>query len=257
MEENGNATGNSATIAGNVTVNGNIYGGYVYNGNNTATEGNATGNTVTLATGAGANLAGSTVYGGFSNVAGADVRTGNTLNVDTNHVEVQNIANFQTVNLNVKANTAPTAGNAVLTLNGDNNGVNENTDLSGTTVNVSGGIAGGQTLATGTTVTLIENANGITTNATTLSGTATLKQGISLNHDLTLQANTAGTAIEGRINNTTLDPATIHQRQTGDSGIFERRHRLRTGHRHDQSHGNHPCPRIRSLWRHPWQRHPA
>ena len=204
VHDSGSATGNSVTVAGDATVSNYIYGGLVHNYNGTATEGNATGNTVTLATGAGANLANATVYGGDSRVAGADVRTGNTLNVDTGHVEVKNIANFQTVNLNVNANTAPTAGQALLSLN-DTAG----TDLSGTQVNMRGAIAGGgQAQPVATTVTLIENANGLTTDATTLSGTATIKQGISLNHRFTLQNNTTGTGIDAILNSTTVDPAT-------------------------------------------------
>ena len=204
VHTSGSATGNSVTVAGDATVSNYIYGGLVHNYNGTATEGNATGNTVTLATGAGANLAGATVYGGYSGVAGADAKTGNTLNVDTGHVEVKNIANFQTVNLNVNANTAPTAGQAMLALN-DTAG----TDLSGTQVNMRGAIAGGgQAQPVATTVTLIENASGLTTDATTLSGTATIKQGISLNHRFTLQNNTTGTGIDAILNSTTVDPAT-------------------------------------------------
>ena len=204
VHTSGSATGNSVTVAGDATVSNYIYGGLVHNYNGNATDGDATGNTVTLATGAGANLANATVYGGYSRVAGADVRTGNTLNVDTGHVEVKNIANFQTVNLNVNANTAPTAGQAMLALNNATG-----TDLSGTQVNMRGAIAGGgQAQPVATTVTLIENANGLTTDATTLSGTATIKQGISLNHRFTLQNNTTGTGIDAILNSTTVDPAT-------------------------------------------------
>ena len=198
----GKSIGNLVTIADNATVNGDIYGGYVLGSSGTATEGDVTGNTVTLATGAGANLASATVYGGDSRVAGADVKTGNTLNVDTDHVEVKNIANFQTVNFNVNAETAPTAGQAMLALN-DTTG----TDLSGTQVNMQGTIAGGgqgQPLAT--TITLIKNANGLTTDANTLSGTAIVRQGVSLNHHYTLQAdsNTLTAIYDG----TNADPAT-------------------------------------------------
>ncbi|MCZ4052595.1 autotransporter domain-containing protein [Oxalobacter sp. OxGP1] len=203
VHDSGSATGNSVTVAGDATVSLDIYGGFVHNFNGTATEGDATGNTVTLATGAGANLASAIVYGGNSNVAGADVKTGNTLNVDTGHVEVKNIANFQTVNLNVNAETAPTAGQAMLALN-DTAG----TDLSGTQVNMQGAIAGGtQTQPLATTVTLIENANGLTTDANTLSGTAIVRQGVSLNHHYTLQAD-SNTLTATYDNRTTVDPAT-------------------------------------------------
>ncbi len=202
----GKSIGNLVTIADDATVKGDIYGGRVLNSSGssgTATEGDVTGNTVTLATGAGANLAGATVYGGYSNVAGADVKTGNTLNVDTGHVEVKNIANFQTVNFNVNAETAPTAGQAMLALN-DTAG----TDLSGTQVNMQGTIAGGgqgQPLAT--TITLIENAKGLTTDAATLSGTAIVRQGVSLNHHYTLQTN--NNAITATYDNrATVAPAT-------------------------------------------------
>ena len=110
---------------------------------------------------------------------------------------------FQTVNLNVNANTAPTAGQAMLTLN---NGAG--TDLSGTQVNMQGAIAGGtQAQPIATTVTLIENANGLTTDAATLSGTATVKQGVSLNHHYTLQADN-NTLTATYNNRTTVDPAT-------------------------------------------------
>ena len=198
----GKSIGNLVTIADNATVNGDIYGGYVLDSSGTATEGDVTGNTVTLATGAGANLAGATVYGGYSNVAGADIKTGNTLNIHTGHVEVKNIADFQTVNFNVNANTLPAAGQAMLALN-DTAG----TDLSGTQVNMRGAIAGGgQAQPVATTVTLIRNTNGLTTDANTLSGTATIKQGVSLDHHYTLQAdNNTLTAI---YDGTNADPAT-------------------------------------------------
>ena len=132
-----------------------------------------------------------------------DAKTGNTLNVDTGHVEVKNIANFQTVNFNVNANTAPAAGQAMLVLNNTTG-----TDLSGTQVNMQGAIAGGgqgQPLAT--TVTLIQNTNGLTTDANTLSGTASVRQGISLNHHYTLQSDN-NTLTATYNNRTTVDPAT-------------------------------------------------
>ena len=201
--ENGNAAGNQVIVTGDASVSGAIAGGFVVGTNST---GNATNNTVTLATDAGANLAGTTIYGGLIRAGSGgtgDATTGNTLNVDTGHVEVKNIANFQTVNLNVNANTAPTAGQAMLALNNATG-----TDLSGTQVNMQGAIAGGgqgQPLAT--TVTLIRNTNGLTTDANTLSGTATIKQGVSLNHHYTLQADN-NTLTATYNNQTTVDPAT-------------------------------------------------
>ena len=87
-----------------------------------------------------------------------------------------------------------------------NNGAG--TNLSGTQVNMQGAIAGGtQAQPIVTTVTLIENANGLTTNANTLSGTAIVRQGVSLNHHYTLQAD--NNTITATYNNrTTVDPAT-------------------------------------------------
>ena len=113
----GDASDNRVTIAGNTVVGGDIYGGYVEHQSGNGTQGDAKGNIVTLATGAGADLSGSTVYGGRSNIAGADAVSGNVLNVDTSHVAVRNVVNFERINLDFNTGVLPGAGNAVLSLN--------------------------------------------------------------------------------------------------------------------------------------------
>lgn len=184
----GDATGNQVVISGG-KVGADIYGGY-------SQAGNATGNTVTIA--GQADLSAATLYGGAG--GGADVRSGNTLNI--NHaVAAKNISNFEAINLNMTE--LPGAGQAVLELT-DAGG----TDLSETTVTGTGTIAGGgQALAAGTVVTLVRNTNGLKTGTGTLGAERiTLKQGISLNHDFSLVSDTDN--ISAVLSGTRLDPAT-------------------------------------------------
>ena len=197
-ERNGDANGNRVTVTGNAAVTGEIIGGY------SGGVGTATNNTVTLTPDAGVNYATSIVYGGKSN--GGDVQTGNVLNVTSSHLEVENIANFQTVNLDFNATTAPVSGNAVLELK---DAAGSGSNLNGTTVNAVGLIAGGQTVQpVAERITLIENTggNGIVSDEKTVSGKVVVRQGISLDHNYTVQ--NTGNAIEALLNNTTVDPAT-------------------------------------------------
>ncbi len=193
-ERAGDANDNRVTIAGDALVAGNIYGGY------SGDTGSAVRNMVTLTPDAGINYVDSTVYGGQS-MGGGEARVGNTLNVNSSALEVKDIVNFETVNLNFSRGTIPLPGDAVLTLNSQTG-----SDLRDTVVNAFGEIAGGQTTHLAERITLIENAQGVTSNDKTISGTALIRQGVSLDHNYVLSA--TGTTIDAVLRSTTLDPAT-------------------------------------------------
>ncbi len=88
----GNATGNTVTVL-NSTAAQNIYGGY-------SASGTATGNNVILR-GTANNLSAAGVYGGFSEDAAADARTGNTLTLDGFKGEAAGVYNVETIRFNI------------------------------------------------------------------------------------------------------------------------------------------------------------
>ena len=107
----GKATDNTVTVkAGRVT--GNIYGGK-------SEKGDATNNIVELGDGESAYTAiiDGTIFGGRSNDATKDQKTGNTLNVNAN-ATAANIENFSKINFNF--NTHTNTGHNLLTLTGAN-----------------------------------------------------------------------------------------------------------------------------------------
>ncbi len=135
----------------------------------------------------------------------AEVVVGNTLNVsDTtgNGFSARNIANFETVNLNVTGMQG--TGQAVLELT-DMGG----TYLSGTAINAGGNarIQGGQIPVT---LTLLKNSNGLNiSNGNLGSSRITVRQGISLDHEFSqLAISSDRIGIEAVLTGTRLAPAT-------------------------------------------------
>lgn len=190
----GVATGNQVVVTAG-KVGQAIYGGYSWNGN-------ATGNTVKIA--GEADVSEATLYGGFGDGEGADLRTGNTLNVsETNGTgfTAQNIVNFETINLTL--GDIPQDDHAVLELVGVSS-----TDLTQTVVRFNAAVRGGQSLAAGTRFTLIQNENGLKTSDTTLSSdTTNVQQGIALNHQFSIEQSADGNSLEAVLTKTTVNQA--------------------------------------------------
>lgn len=200
----GNITGNKVTISGRPVFNFNdpdknvkIYGGYVdragdvtgnsveINGDMNFTEaleiyggyggtGAVTGNSVTIS-GRPTFAADSVIYGGYS-VSGEV--SGNILNIKSTGITVSNIKNFDVYNFYLPDTMQ--ADDVLLTVTGGSS--HEQTDLKGSSVNV--GITGSApALKSGDNVTLLQNANGILADGTTVYGKMT--QGVSLEYDFT------------------------------------------------------------------------
>ncbi len=166
--DSGDVTGNSVTVSGG-SIDGGVFGGW-------SMSGNATGNTVTLS--GTPDLGTSAVYGGFAEVVGTDVFSGNTLNVDGFRGRVVGVHNFQSYNF------TPAAGaKSMITVTG-----NTPTDLTGTTVAIGGAAAGGgKALVPGQEVVLISK----TTGRPLVMATAPVTQGFSLEYLFDLEADSA------------------------------------------------------------------
>ena len=104
----GYATGNEVYLNGG-TFNGSIYGGF-------SQSGSATGNTIDISTSAILG-AGSRLYGGFTNSARHDARTGNTLNI-RKPITITGIDNFENYNFYIPSNFS--ANNAMITVSSGN-----------------------------------------------------------------------------------------------------------------------------------------
>lgn len=169
VDRAGNVTGNSVEINGdmNFTEALEIYGGY-------GGTGAVTGNSVTIS-GRPIFAADSVIYGGYS-VSGEV--SGNILNIKSTGITVSNIKNFDVYNFYLPDTVQ--AGDVLLTVTGGSS--HEQTDLKGSSVNV--GITGSApALKSGDNVTLLQNANGILADGTTVYGKMT--QGVSLEYDFT------------------------------------------------------------------------
>lgn len=169
VDRDGNVTGNSVEINGdmNFTEALEIYGGY-------GGTGAVTGNSVTIS-GRPIFAADSVIYGGYS-VSGEV--SGNILNIKSTGITVSNIKNFDVYNFYLPDTVQ--AGDVLLTVTGGSS--HEQTDLKGSSVNV--GITGSApALKSGDNVTLLQNANGILADGTTVYGKMT--QGVSLEYDFT------------------------------------------------------------------------
>ena len=169
VDNAGNVTGNSVEINGdmNFTEALEIYGGY-------GGTGAVTGNSVTIS-GRPTFAADSVIYGGYS-VSGEV--SGNILNIKSTGITVSNIKNFDVYNFYLPDTMQ--ADDVLLTVTGGSS--HEQTDLKGSSVNV--GITGSApALKSGDNVTLLQNANGILADGTTVYGKMT--QGVSLEYDFT------------------------------------------------------------------------
>lgn len=190
----GSAMDNHVKIAGAPVLGGDIYGGMAGNASASATN-----NTVTLATDPNARLENSTIYGGFTYLPGTgDIVSGNTLHVESGQASVKNIAYFERIHLHLTH--LPPAGQPILEML-DTGG----THLQGVRIEGDGTIDAAQPLASGTTITLLRNSNGIETD-TEIDGNVQLRQGISLNHTFRLTSD--GQNIDAVWRDTQVDPAT-------------------------------------------------
>ena len=179
----GSATGNTVTVTDG-KVAGNIVGGYAVNG-----KGNATGNTVIIK--GNADIRDAFLFGGKTDApdSGADVRTGNTLQIWTSGQVTQNVANFENfqfiVTPSMMRKSRSAGDDALLTLL-DNN----RTDLSNSNISIAVA-AGAPVLDIGSGVTLFQNDAGIDMNGARqkeISGV----QGVSLEYKIDLNLDDSG-----------------------------------------------------------------
>ena len=166
---NGNATGNTVTISG-----GTIYGGYVCGGE--SSNGNATGNTVTIS---GTPTFGekTVLYGGES-YSGGEV-SGNTLNFNSKGLAVANVKNFDVYNFYLPDTVQ--ANDTLLTLT---DSAGDGTDLTGSTVNVEGRLAGTSSIQNNDRLVLLANSSSeINAGGKKELGSGQIMQGVSVVYD--------------------------------------------------------------------------
>ena len=178
----GNATGNTVIVTG-----GNAQGLVYLNGGVTmSSTGNATGNTVaiyapvplTVADG-GIYLTGSKSSGfTWNSTNSGDLKTGNKLIVGAYGISAQNIYNFETWAFRVPATAS--SGTMVTLTDGTIGG-----GLADTKIELTAD--GGAALSTGQTIQLVSSNSALNYNGAT---TGTLRQGVTLNYDYTLNNST-------------------------------------------------------------------
>ena len=174
---------NSAVISGG-TIKGNIYGGY-------SGSGAVTGNSVNIS-GTPAFGENTVLYGGLSTNGTV---SGNTLNIHTKGLQAANVKGFDEYNFYLQNDTK--ADDTLLTLTGGNNS-DKTTDITKSKINV--GMEGlASALRIGDSVTLLENTNGITADATTDYGKE-MRQGVSVVYDITTGLNEDGHKLVTTIN---------------------------------------------------------
>lgn len=190
---NGTANNNDVTI-NNGTITGNIYGGYsktqasdnivtlnngtiagnIYGGYSTSSD-NVTDNVVIIDPGSNLNISDAALYG--SNVTNdhdsSGNQLGNTLDVYQKNITAKNVGNFS--NINFYLPTSIQNGDTVLTLTSSNG-----TDVSYSNMNAY--IPGSTKLTVGEKITLLTNANGVT--STDAKYSYSLTQGASLNYNV-------------------------------------------------------------------------
>jgi len=172
----GNATGNTINISGG-TVSGNVIGGQTQNGE-------VTGNTINIS--GNLDVSGATFYGGL--IGNTPTATGSTLNINSWGIKAQNIYGFDTLNFNLPYQN----DSAALTL------TNGSTDLSGLkSFNVS--VRGDSDIGTGSTLTILQNDNGITDTNGIYNGKMT--RGVTFDYDLALALSADGKSISGTVGN--------------------------------------------------------
>ena len=174
------ASGNIINISGGTV--GSVIGGAV-----TAPYGTgvATNNIVTIS--GSPDLSAANLYGGYlSMTTSGDAFTGNTLNVKTSGLTVNNIANFQYLNFYLPSSLS--AGDTVMTVTG----TADLTGSSGRSSVINVGIDGSSSpLQIGDTVTLIDAGTLITNSGLNSSASGTGMQGVTLvyNFDITTENN--------------------------------------------------------------------
>ena len=190
---NGTANNNDVTI-NNGTITGNIYGGYsktqasdntvalnngtiagnIYGGYSTSSD-KVTDNVVIIDPGSNLNISGAALYG--SNVThdqdSSGNQFGNTLDVYQKSITAKNVGNFS--NINFYLPTSIQNGDTVLTLTSSNG-----TDVSYSNMNAY--IPGSAKLTVGEKITLLTNANGVT--STNAKYSYSLTQGASLTYNV-------------------------------------------------------------------------
>ena len=182
----GNATGNTATVSGG-TVSGHVYGGYTYSGS-------ATGNTVSISGAPVFNAdpaTGTWLFGGRrGSIAAGDIRTGNTLQMRTTGVTVNNIANFQ--NLHFYLPNTIAAGDTMLTLTSTSGAdISSPAGQPSTKIGVALAVGAKPALVVGDSITLIQADGGLTADANLANNTNGMAAiNPSLRYDFNLSANT-------------------------------------------------------------------
>ena len=213
LTDSGSATGNTIIINGG-HVDGDVIGGF-------SSTGSASGNTININTDADATridcyIVGSVTGDGVTssdntiNISGSPDLTeayligsanqsnyqstvslgaqgeNNTLNIYSSALTAKNISGFDTVNFYLPSEVVN--GSTVLTLaNTDTSNSNGGiTDLSGVAINAGVQANASSPLQEGDTITLITNANGITTSDSTTYGTLT--EGVSLDWEFAMTA---------------------------------------------------------------------
>lgn len=193
VSQSGIAINNSVTISGG-QIYSDVFGGF-------SETGSATNNTVTISNSSQVPTFSDMgiLYGGYvkSPTSGSDARSGNTLNLHTTGVKLNNIQNFERLNFYLQPNTKQSA--TFLSLSGS-----EPTDIRNTQIGV--GIEGNDTLLNaGNSVTLIKKTGNsqLLTDAQ-LNNNITGMQGISTLYDFELEKlndqTLVATLIKGRIN---------------------------------------------------------
>lgn len=163
------ASGNTVNISGGTVSN--IYGGSVSAPNGT---GQAINNTVTIS--GTPNLAAASLYGGYL-VAGTagEAFSGNTLNIKTTGLTVNNVYNFQYLNFYLPSTVS--SGDTVMTVTG----TADLTGSSGRSSTVNVGINGSASpLKMGDTITLIDAGTLVTNSNLKSTASGTGMQGVTL-----------------------------------------------------------------------------
>ncbi|WP_034627665.1 autotransporter domain-containing protein [Desulfocurvibacter africanus] len=175
------ASGNAININGGTVFN-EVFGGYVGAPNG---FGLATNNSVTIS--GSPNLTAASLCGGYlSMTTSGDAFSGNTLNIKTSGLTVNNISNFQYLNFYLPSSLS--AGDTVLTVTG----TADLTGSSGRSSTVNVGIDGSSSpLQIGDTITLIDAGTLVTNSGLNSRASGTGMQGVTLiyNFDLTTENN--------------------------------------------------------------------
>jgi hypothetical protein len=164
----GNATDNKVYISGG-KVYGEIYGGM-------SSSGAATGNTITISGTPVFEENYTVLYGGYSNSGEV---SGNTLNFNSKGLAVANVKNFDVYNFYLPDTVQ--ANDTLLTLT---DGAGDGTDLTGSTVNVEGRLAGTSSIQNNDRLVLLANSGSeINAGGRKELGSGEIMQGVSVVYD--------------------------------------------------------------------------